>query len=368
MAVCQVCKRDFKRLKFVTNRIKVCVRCVNTLNDIAEPAINAQIRLGELLAKGMERNALRDLNSNEKWKHTKARWTLDNFEAAHEKALPSWLNKLLANQGNTTRDFKMLRAQRRGLLRLDGDRPWSYPSNWADVAAGIRARDDYQCAACGATDVMLDVHHIIYLSNYGTNQQNNLVTLCRSCHETEHGRVFDFGEADDPASPNPIQPILESAPHVEVLDAPQQNPSPSECDNWPPAHSIVNDLEHSCPECGEGYSSAFRTGAGDVLQCTICGFMPSLHAHLFHLVESDPTESLSEGAYVYERQQQEAAHLSNFGLDVQRDKSSTHPTDSNDKHREPNSPPNRQVDYRLLIQSVLVGVFLFALVLLLGSL
>lgn len=368
MAECQVCKRDFKRLKFVTHRIKVCLRCVNTLNDIAEPAIHAQIRLGELLAKGMERNAQRDLDSNEKWKRTKARWTLDNFEAAHEKALPSWLNKLLANQGNTTRDFKMLRAHRRGLLRLDGSRPWSYPSNWAEVAAGIRARDGYQCAACGATDEMLDVHHIVYLSNYGTNQQNNLVTLCRSCHETEHGRVFDFGEADDPASPNPIQPIFESAPHVEAFDMAQQNPSSSECESLPSAHSLVNGLKSSCPECGGRYSSASRPGAGDVLRCTVCGCMPSLHVDPLHLAESDPIESLSEGAHVFARHLQEAAPLTDFDMDVQRAKGSTHHTHSKVKHKEPNSPPNRNVDYRLLTQSVLVGVFLFVLVLLLGSL
>ena len=55
MAECQLCKRDFNHLKFVTDHIKVCTRCVNTINDFSEPAIHAQNRLGEMLARGMER-------------------------------------------------------------------------------------------------------------------------------------------------------------------------------------------------------------------------------------------------------------------------------------------------------------------------
>lgn len=169
MAECQLCKRDFRRLKFVTEHIKVCTRCVNSLNEFSEPAIHAQNRLGDMLARGMERNALRDLESSDDQLRRKARWTLDNFEAAYQRALPGWLNRLLANDDNSTRDYKTVRAQRRGLLRLDGVRAWSYPSNWKDVAAGIRKRDGYKCKACGERDAELHVHHIIYLSNFGTN-------------------------------------------------------------------------------------------------------------------------------------------------------------------------------------------------------
>lgn len=62
MAQCQLCKREFGRLKFVTEHIKVCTRCVSSLNEFSEPAVHAQNRLGDMLARGMERNALRDLD------------------------------------------------------------------------------------------------------------------------------------------------------------------------------------------------------------------------------------------------------------------------------------------------------------------
>lgn len=205
LTACRICLKGFKALKFQTNRIAICVRCVNTLNESPEPAIQAQDRLADMLARGMLRNAHRDLESDEEWKRRRARQRLDNFEAEHAAALPGWLNKLLADPKNNTRDFKILRAHRRGLLRLNESKSWDYPGNWTEVAWRIRQDDDTCCATCRKTDTTLDVHHIVYLSNFGTNQKNNLVTLCRSCHEREHGRILDPGEADEPRAAPPVE-------------------------------------------------------------------------------------------------------------------------------------------------------------------
>lgn len=242
MAQCQLCKREFAQLKFTTEHIKVCTRCVNSLNEFSEPAIYAQNRLGEMLARGMERNALRDLESSDDHSRRKARWTLDNFDAAYQRALRGWLNRLVANEENTTRDFKTVRAQRRGLLRFDGDRPWSYPSNWKEVATSIRRRDGYACKSCGERDSELHVHHIIYLSNFGTNQQSNLVTLCRACHEEEHDHAFDFGEQNDPESLNALDQPLELAPALV-----QSRPVPATVFSPPTAPSQRTRLDVSPP-------------------------------------------------------------------------------------------------------------------------
>lgn len=91
MPECRICRHTFKALKFKTEHIDICTRCVNTLNAAPEPAIKAQERLTEMLARGMRRNAERDLESGEEWKCRKARWTLDNFDAAVAKALPDWI-------------------------------------------------------------------------------------------------------------------------------------------------------------------------------------------------------------------------------------------------------------------------------------
>jgi HNH endonuclease len=165
----------------------------------------------------MERNALKDLISNESWRVQKAHRTLANLPAAHTEALPMWLNRLLAEPKNNRRDFKILRAYRRGLLHYDRPQGWGYPTNWKEVASRIRKLDNFRCVVCAAQDRVIDVHHIIYASNFGTHQQANLVSLCRPCHEAEHERTFDLGEASGeyyalsashppPAQPSPPPP------------------------------------------------------------------------------------------------------------------------------------------------------------------
>jgi len=53
-----------------------------------------------------------------------------------------------------------------------------------------RIRDAQQCKICGATLPVpfgrLEVHHIIYRSQGGPNDLENLVTLCDLCHAVVH--------------------------------------------------------------------------------------------------------------------------------------------------------------------------------------
>lgn len=47
------------------------------------------------------------------------------------------------------------------------------------------SRDGAKCAECGATE-RLEVHHIKYRSQGGTDELNNLITLCAHCHAEKH--------------------------------------------------------------------------------------------------------------------------------------------------------------------------------------
>ena len=211
MPTCRICLHEFTGLRFQSSRISVCGKCVNTLNESHDVAENAERRIGELLLRGMERNGLRDIESSEPWQKAKAERTLSNIDRAHTAALPQWLNKVLASPENTRRDFKLLRAHRRGLLHYDQPAGWGYPNNWKEVASRIRQLDGYKCAACAAQDQVIDVHHIVYVSNFGTHQQSNLISLCRKCHETEHKRSFDLGEAEI----EQVKPATEVAKEVD---------------------------------------------------------------------------------------------------------------------------------------------------------
>lgn len=49
-------------------------------------------------------------------------------------------------------------------------------------------RDNYTCQCCKGKhkDSKLEVHHIIYRSNGGSDEESNLITLCHTCHEDLH--------------------------------------------------------------------------------------------------------------------------------------------------------------------------------------
>ena len=43
-----------------------------------------------------------------------------------------------------------------------------------------------ECELCYARDTKLDVHHVIPVEEGGTDDQDNLVCLCRHCHKVIH--------------------------------------------------------------------------------------------------------------------------------------------------------------------------------------
>lgn len=46
-------------------------------------------------------------------------------------------------------------------------------------------RDGFKCRHCGFRG-NLHAHHIVYRSHQGPNEENNLITLCNSCHRGIH--------------------------------------------------------------------------------------------------------------------------------------------------------------------------------------
>lgn len=48
----------------------------------------------------------------------------------------------------------------------------------------------HQCACCGAVD-FLEFHHIIPKAKGGSDEFDNVLLLCASCHAKIHGRSFD---------------------------------------------------------------------------------------------------------------------------------------------------------------------------------
>lgn len=49
-------------------------------------------------------------------------------------------------------------------------------------------REHGTCQGCGATGIALELHHRIPEANGGRNEPENLLALCRTCHDRAHGR------------------------------------------------------------------------------------------------------------------------------------------------------------------------------------
>lgn len=63
-----------------------------------------------------------------------------------------------------------------------------YTSN----AAKEKCKEDanYTCAICGNN--ALDAHHIVPVEKGGSDEQSNLICLCRACHQRVHKNVYEI--------------------------------------------------------------------------------------------------------------------------------------------------------------------------------
>lgn len=61
-----------------------------------------------------------------------------------------------------------------------------------NVKSYILHRDDYKCKHCKRKNLKLHIHHIVFRSNEGTDEPNNLITLCEDCHKKLHDGEFSI--------------------------------------------------------------------------------------------------------------------------------------------------------------------------------
>ena len=69
-------------------------------------------------------------------------------------------------------------------------RGWGYQKGtnygFANSRAHALDRDKYACQYCGAKNTRLEVHHIVFRSQGGSDDLDNLITLCKKCHHDLH--------------------------------------------------------------------------------------------------------------------------------------------------------------------------------------
>jgi len=63
---------------------------------------------------------------------------------------------------------------------------WMYNNLSYKIKNQVKARDDYHCTNCGSENNLV-VHHVVAQRLGGSNELNNLVTVCKKCHrKIEH--------------------------------------------------------------------------------------------------------------------------------------------------------------------------------------
>lgn len=82
--------------------------------------------------------------------------------------------------------------------------------SWQSIRKEAISRDGGVCRFCDISNeehkdeygYALSVHHIIPKSDGGSNELDNLITVCRSCHKTiQHTQASAFAELADDSSP-----------------------------------------------------------------------------------------------------------------------------------------------------------------------
>lgn len=102
------------------------------------------------------------------------------------------------DNGNITiRNRRMIKAeevkrQNRVRQRRFADKGGGAPENWTAIRVKILERDDYMCAYCGKKATTVD--HLIPKTKGGTEDDDNLVSCCKSCNTIKGNRtVKDAG-------------------------------------------------------------------------------------------------------------------------------------------------------------------------------
>lgn len=65
---------------------------------------------------------------------------------------------------------------------------------FSNTRAFVLDRDSYACQNCKGKnkDKKLEVHHIVFRSNGGSDEAENLITLCKTCHDNVHSGIVNL--------------------------------------------------------------------------------------------------------------------------------------------------------------------------------
>ena len=93
-------------------------------------------------------------------------------------------------------------------------RHWGYQKGfnygYSSRREAVIHRDNYTCQCCGKKHVRFEVHHIVFRSQGGTDDEKNLITLCEECHDMIHAGTLVLNK-------KPKKLNLKHATHMSII-------------------------------------------------------------------------------------------------------------------------------------------------------
>lgn len=160
----------------------------------------------DITDKITQRSKYRRNRRNRKTRYRKARWQnrknskkADRFSPTMRSKLHSHIKEIefihsilpITQLVLETGQFDM-HLMKNPALANPNVRHWGYRKGvnygFENTKAMVLNRDNYTCQYCKGKhkDSKLEVHHIIYRSQGGSDEEGNLITLCHTCHKALH--------------------------------------------------------------------------------------------------------------------------------------------------------------------------------------
>jgi len=162
-----------------------------------------------------------------------------------------------------------------------------YPPDWDARREAVWGRQRYQCGRCRRYkgDVSTaEVHHVVFLSEGGSNDLENLVGLCGDCHRLMHPDIDDLrGSVTDA----PVFPDENADDRVAVIREPDDGPLRTDVTRLSTGSSPGRNAQavsSAAVPTGEGVARRAEANLQELLVAE--GYVPRTSA--YHLVRLDP--------------------------------------------------------------------------------
>jgi len=189
-----------------TGSTHVGTSVINSKNEVLYMS-DIEIR-NDIADKMSQRAKYRRNRRNRKTRYRKARWLNRKNSIKKDRFSPTMRSKLDSHMKEIEFIKSILPISRLVMETATFDphllknpslhnpiyKKWGYQQGgnygFENTKAKVLNRDNYTCQHCKGRrkDSKLDVHHIIYRSNGGSDEEDNLITLCHTCHKGVHSK------------------------------------------------------------------------------------------------------------------------------------------------------------------------------------